>query len=318
MGIRRRIRRITKKLRRTKVVFFFEYIFLRICFWFLSVLPYTYSIRIGALLGRIIYWLDPVHRQIAKLNIRYALSDISNQRVNEIAMKSFEHLGKMISEFAQMTRMSLDEIREKVRFEGLEFYEKAASNGKGVLGLTGHLGNWEMLAVVQSSLGYPTGFVARSIDNPYIDRFVNSIRLRHGATIFRKKTHLKGLVDFLRGGGSVGILFDHHISVKRGGVIVDFFGFPAETSTILPRLALKLDLPIIPVFCLREDKNGRFIIKYLRPIELIRTGEIEKDIIENTRRCNRVLEEIIREYPEQWFWIHRRWKNYFRAMGMEY
>ncbi len=318
MGIGRRARKITKRLRKTRVVFFLEYLFLRIVFWSLSVIPYSTSIRIGAFLGRIIYWLDPAHRHIAEVNIRYALPEINEERVRLIARKSFEHLGKMVSEFAQLTRMDIKDIRNRVRFEGFEIYERITSNGKGALGLTGHIGNWEMLAVVQSSLGYQIGFVARSIDNPYIDRFVNNIRLRHGATVFRKKTPLKGMVDFLRNGGAVGVLFDHHISVKKGGIVVDFFGYPAETSTILPRLALKLHLPIIPVFCLREKDNQGFLIKFLEPVSLIRTGDMEKDIVENTIRCNRVLEDVIRQYPEQWFWIHRRWKNYFRSKGIKY
>lgn len=256
-------------------------------------------------MGRLAYYVDKRHLNVAIDNLTFALGE---KYVKRIAKKVFENLGINLMEFFYLTRLKRGDLEGYVCHEGLENLEKAYEKGKGVILLSAHFGNWELLSAAIALWGYPLNVVVRKLDNPILDTFVEGVRTRFGTRVIDKRASMRRLVELLKAEEMVGVLLDQN-TIRREGVFVDYFGRPACTNKGLASLALKSGATVIPVFIVREGRGSRHKIIFGEEIPLTRTGDRKKDVIANTAKFTKCIEGFVREYPDHWFWVHRRWKT---------
>ncbi len=247
-------------------------------------------------------------RRVGLRNLELALPELSAQQRNAILRGVFRHLGWQLVEFCRMTRYTAENTRNWIRIEGLDHYLAAKARGKGVLVVTGHLGAWELSSFYHSLMGHPMSMVARPLDNRPLDRFVNGIRCLHGNRVLCKDDFARGLLTAMRHGETVGILMDTNMTPPQGE-FVDFFGIRACTGTGVARIALKTGAAVLPGFMLWEKAEKRYVLHFGPELAFARTGDAWADILATTQQCTRAIESWIRRYPDQWLWIHRRWKT---------
>jgi KDO2-lipid IV(A) lauroyltransferase len=214
----------------------------------------------------------------------------------------------MSFEFCRMPRYSAHNTKNWIRTEGLEHYLAARARGKGVLILTGHLGGWELSSFYHSLMGHPMGMVIRRLDNRLLDEYVNAIRCLHGNRVLHKDDFARGLLTAMRAGESVGILMDTNMTPPQG-VFVRFFGITACTASGLARVALKTGAAVVPGFLLWEPAKRQYVLHFAPELRFAKSADPQADLLAATQQCNDVLESWIRRYPDQWLWIHRRWKT---------
>ena len=247
-------------------------------------------------------------RVVGERNLRLAFPETLESERNRILRAEYRNLGHLLAEFCLMPDYSADQASEFIRYEGLENYLQARDRGKGVLVLTGHLGAWELSSFYHSLMGMPMGMVIRRLDNPLVDAFVNRIRCLHGNRVIPKDDFARGLIASMRAGETVGILMDTNMTPPQG-VFVPFFGVQACTASAMARISLRTGAAVLPGFLLWEKSEKRYVLRFGAELGLVNTGEVEQDAIANTAAFTMVLEEYIRRYPEQWLWMHRRWKT---------
>jgi KDO2-lipid IV(A) lauroyltransferase len=211
-------------------------------------------------------------------------------------------------EFCRMTRYTRENTRNWIRTEGLEHYLAAKARGKGVLIVTGHMGAWEMSSFYHSLMGYPMNMVARPLDNRRLDAFVNGIRCLHGNRVLPKDDFARGLLTAMRKGETVGILMDTNMTPPQGE-FVEFFGKQACTASGVARVALKTGAAVLPGFMVWEKTEQRYVLHFGPELVFTRTADPEANILDATQLCTSAIESWIRRYPDQWLWIHRRWKT---------
>ncbi|MGH9597223.1 MAG: lysophospholipid acyltransferase family protein, partial [Edaphobacter sp.] len=187
-------------------------------------------------------------------------------------------------------------------------YLQARERGKGVLVLTGHLGAWELSSFYHSLMGMPMGVVIRRLDNPLVDAFVNRIRCQHGNRVIHKDDFARGLIASMRAGETVGILMDTNMTPPQG-VFVPFFGVQACTASGMARIAEKTGAAVVPGFLLWEERERKYVLHFGQELPVIHTGDAEQDAVSNTAAFTSAIEGYVRQYPEQWLWMHRRWKT---------
>ncbi len=207
-----------------------------------------------------------------------------------------------------MQRYTRQNTSGSIRYEGLEHFEHAEEKGRGVLIVTGHLGAWELSSFYHSLMGHPMSMVIRRLDNEQVDRFVNRIRCLHGNQVLHKDDFARGLIAAMRAGRSVGILMDTNMTPPQG-VFVPFFGVPACTASGLARVAARTGAAVLPGFLLWHEEERQYVLHFYPEIVLQRSEDTDADAVENTARCTAAIESVIRAYPEQWLWVHRRWKT---------
>jgi len=217
-------------------------------------------------------------------------------------------LGWMGAEFSQFPKYTAERIKEIVLVDGLENFLAAERAGKGVLILTGHFSAWELAPFAQARFGHPLSFLAREVDNPRVDALVNSYRTLSGNKPIEKNQSERAVLRVLGEGGTVGILADQNTIVGEG-VFVDFFGTPACTTTGIARMALHTEAAVVPGYILWDAAAKKYVLRFDAAVELSRTGNAELDVLENTARFTRVIEDVVRKNPGQWVWVHKRWKT---------
>jgi KDO2-lipid IV(A) lauroyltransferase len=247
-------------------------------------------------------------RRVGHRNLEMALPELSAQEREHILRGVFRHLGWQLVEFCRMTRYTPENTCGWIRTEGLDHYLAAKARGRGVLIVTGHLGAWELSSFYHSLMGYPMSMVARPLDNHCLDKFVNGIRCLHGNRVLPKDDFARGLLRAMRSGQTVGILMDTNMTPPQG-VFVEFFGREACTASGVARVALKTGAAVLPGFMLWEPAERQYVLHFGPELTLESTGDAEADILAATQQCAHVTEEWIRRYPDQWLWIHRRWKT---------
>jgi KDO2-lipid IV(A) lauroyltransferase len=283
------------------------YLLVRVIDFFFRMLPLSWALGAGQGLGDLFYLLDAKHRRITLDNLRRSLGgERPEEELRRIARRTYRNVGASVAEFMKLSSLSPDRVGRWVRIEGMENYLAARAEGKGVLFLAAHFGNWELMSVALSMRGYRLFAVARPLDNPLLDRLINQKREQWGNRVLSKFGVAREVTQLLKKGESVGFLIDQNVS-GRGGVFVPFFGRPASTNKGLALIALRTGAPVIPAYIVRDGEGHRFIFE--KEIELVRTGDIEADVLENTARFTRIIESYVRRYPDQWLWMHRRWKT---------
>ncbi len=217
-------------------------------------------------------------------------------------------VARMLVEFAHFPEYNKDNIAEFCVHDGLENYLQAQQRGKGVLVLTGHIGGWEVGSFAHAIYGHPMHIVVRDIDNPLIDRLARQYRERFGNVTIDGRRYARTFLRILRSGGTVGVLADTNVTPPRG-IFVPFFGVMACTGTAIAKLAWHTDAAVVPGYTIWDGTLLKYRIVFQPALKLQKSDNEEADIIANTAMYNRVLEGTIREYPEQWLWVHRRWKQ---------
>ena len=269
----------------------------------LAHLPARPALWIGRRLGDLAWAVLPGRRAVVLDNLARAFGDErTRDELGGIGRRCFQHLGMSLVESCTFLCRPPTVLLRRVEMRGVEHAEAAAAQGRGLLLLTAHFGNWELLAASHVLERWPLSVMVRPLDSPLLDPLIERFRLRSGVELIAKRHGLRDALDALRRGRMVGILLDQNAS-RREGVFVPFFGIPASTSRGMAVIALRSGAPVLPVF-IRRLPGGRHIVKFEPAVPVPDDG----DAMAYTAAFNRAIEAAIREAPEQWFWLHRRWK----------
>jgi KDO2-lipid IV(A) lauroyltransferase len=244
----------------------------------------------------------PRLRRVALANLAMTLPDSDARERVRIIAGVFHSIARLLVALARFPRLNKSNIGQWIRYEGYEHFEEARRRGKGALFATAHLGNWELSAFAHALLSAPMNVVVRPLDNPLIDRLVEQRRTLSGNRLIEKKDFVRGILKALAANEAVGILIDQNASIDSGA-FVDFFGIPACAGTGFVKLAAHTGAAVIPGFALWSGTERKYILRFYPPVAM--TGDLHDD----TARLHAVLENVIRQYPDQWLWIHRRWKT---------
>lgn len=273
-----------------------------------GLLPRPLARAKGITLGLIVYLAHARLRQVGMRNLALAFPGKSRRERARILRGEYISLGRQLAEFCLFPHYTKENVNRVVVYDGFENFERALVRGKGVIFLTAHLGGWELSAFVHSLQGHPLSIVMRSLDNPYVDQLIQSYRTMHGNRTVDKGDFIRGLLTAMRSGETVGILMDTNMTPPQG-IFVDYFGVPACTASGLARIALRTEAAVVPGFTIWDAQLGKYRLRFEPAVELIRSGDEQADIAANTARFTQIIEEYVRRYPEQWLWVHRRWKT---------
>lgn len=285
------------------------YLLTRLVVAFFRIIPHPLGRRILNVFASLAFCFDSRHRHIARANLTIAFPNLSPIERDRIARKSFQNTAQNLLALAKLSFLTRDNIASLVQYDpecGLNNFEAAQAKGKPILYLTGHFSAWELLPAAHALYGHPLSFITRPLDFGPLEEYLLRIRQSCGNVVISKKNAVRQILEILKRGDSVGILADHN-TITLEGAFVDLFGLPAPTTTGLALLALRTGATVLPGY-LTPMRQGRYWIRFLPPLELVRTGEKNRDILENTKIFNQVIEAIVREQPESWLWGHKRWK----------
>lgn len=279
-----------------------EYSIARVLLASLASLPRPAAERLARSYAWLLDKAVPKLRRVALRNLEMAMPERSIEDRQTIATGVFHSIARMMVSFARMPGIGAGQVGEWIRYDGYEHFAQALERGRGVLFATAHLGNWELSAYAHSLMSAPMHVVARPLDNPLLDALVESRRTASGNHLIQKKDYARGILKALAANQAVGILIDQNTSVDEG-VFVNFFGVPACANAGFAKLAARTGAAVIPGFALWREAEKRYVLKFYPPVEI--TGDLAAD----SQRLHSQLEAVIREYPDQWLWIHRRWKT---------
>lgn len=274
----------------------------------MGILPRPAARFVGARFSALAYAIRTPLRRAAMFNLGLAFPDWSEAKKRDAARGMIRQVGWMAGEFSQFPKYTRENIERVVVVDGFENFDAARRRGKGVLFLTGHMSAWELAPFAQALYGYPLHFLVRPIANGRVDALINGYRCRSGNEPIEKNRSARSILKVLSEGGTVGILADHN-TVFEEGVFVAFFGIPASTTSGLARIALRTDAAVVPGFLCWDAERAKYRLQFEPAVELARSGDEEADVIENTARFTRVIENYVRAHPDQWLWVHKRWKT---------
>jgi KDO2-lipid IV(A) lauroyltransferase len=272
----------------------------------LRVLPEKVQCSGGIFIGKLAFILLRTRKKVALSNIKRVFTGLSDKEIKATAKSNFEKLGINAVEFLLMPFVKDKDISARFSIEGKEFFDKALEQGKGVITLGFHFSNWEITGVIAQLLGHDIVALARPLKkNIALNDFLNGLRKSTGSTIIVNENAGRMVMRLLKENKIVGILGDQREKRSRG-VFVELFGTKVSTSKGTATIAMKTGAPVIPVYAVRKGFL-RYTIVCANPIEMERTVNVGELIEKNTRKINAFLESIIRQYPDEWFWVHRRW-----------
>jgi Kdo2-lipid IVA lauroyltransferase/acyltransferase len=273
----------------------------------LGLLPRPAARFVGVVFAAAAYNFRPRLGRTAMENLRLAFPDWTDVERRQAIRGMIRQVGWMAGEFSQFPKYTRENIERVVVVDGFENFEAAQRRGKGILFLTGHMSAWELAPFAQALYGYPLSFLVRPIANRRVDRLINGYRCRSGNQPIEKNKSARSILKVLSEGGTVGVLSDHNTSAE--GVFVNFFGIPAATTSGLARIALRTDAAVLPGFLSWDPGLRKYRLRFDPAVPLTRTGCEEADIVDNTARFTEVVEGYVRAHPDQWLWVHKRWKT---------
>ncbi len=274
----------------------------------LGILPRSVARFVGANFVSIAYLLRAPLRRAAMFNLRLAFPDWGDAQRKKTIRSMNRQIGWMIGEFSQFPKYLRAGIERIVVIDGAENFDEAKRQGRGVLFLTGHMSAWELAPFAHALYGHPLYFLVRPLANLDVDALINRYRCLSGNRPIDKNRSARAILKVLGEGGTIGILSDHNTSLDEG-VFVDFFGIPASTTSGLARIALRTGAAVVPGFLRWDETLQKYRLRFEPAVALARTGDEEADVRENTARFTHVIEDYVRAYPEQWLWVHKRWKT---------
>lgn len=287
-----------------------EYALARCLISGIGLLPRPAALALGLTMGRLAYLVPGNLRRTGDRNLKLAFPELTDRERRRILRGCFASLGRLLAEFSQFPRATPEKLRQLIEYDqvGLAHLRDAERKGRGVIFLTGHIGAWELLSFGWSGLEYPISFLVRPLDNDRVEELIEGIRSRFGNRAIDKKSAARQSLRVLREGGTLGILSDLNTQPHEG-VFVPFFGTLACTTAGIATLALKTDALVIPTCAIWDPERKRYFFHGDPPVELVRTGDPRRDVEINTARFTAAVEHMIRLYPDQWLWIHKRWKT---------
>ncbi|MFZ1701935.1 MAG: lysophospholipid acyltransferase family protein [Pyrinomonadaceae bacterium] len=289
-----------------------EYLAARAAFAIMAQLPRRVAVRVSIWIMRVVSVVIKSLRRTGMTNLEIAFPEKTVAERQIILKGTFENLGRVLGELSQVAKYSRDDLAKIIDFEFDDktkaVYARNKTEGRGVLITTGHLGNWELLVLGFAALYEPISYLARPLDNPKIDDMLNERRTRFGNNPINKTHSAMTAIKILRQGGILGILSDVNAHPKEG-VFVPYFGLSASTASGAAMLAIRSNSLIYPMFCVWDAASRRYKIVHGALLEPANTGDRKRDIVETTALFTAEIEKVVRAYPDQWMWIHRRWKT---------
>ena len=271
-------------------------------------IPRRLAYPAAELLARLAFHLARRQRLAGIHNLKMTMPELGPAERIAILRGTFSNLGRLLVEFTHFPELNKTNIADHVVYDGFEHFAEASRRGRGVIFLTAHLGAWELSSFAHSIYGHPMKFTVRNIDNPRVDRLISGYRALGGNRPIHRRNAGREILQALRANETIGILVDQN-TTRAEGVFVNFFGIPAATTPSVATFALRTGAAVIPGFLIWDRAARKHTLRFDPPIELTETGDRARDIVENTQRFNDVLESYVRKYPDQWLWIHRRWKT---------
>ncbi|MEJ5330449.1 MAG: hypothetical protein WHT07_09880 [Desulfobaccales bacterium] len=266
--------------------------------------------RLCDLAGDLWYRLDRRHREIVRRNLAFAYGEeLSPKERERVAREVFRQFARFALELAELAVLPLPVIKKKVVIVGQEHFQAALAEGKGLIAIAAHAGNWEYTVVGQGLQYGSVAVVARELSQPWLRPLARRLRERCGNVMINKQGGLKDILSHLKQNRIVGIVIDQNTAPGEG-LLVDFFGKPARTTPVAAILARRRGVPVLPVFS-RRLPDGRHLLAFLPRLPLEKTDDVEADIRHHLQEQSRAVEAWVRAAPEQWLWLHRRWKNQF-------
>ncbi|HEV2349429.1 MAG TPA: lysophospholipid acyltransferase family protein [Terriglobia bacterium] len=288
---------------RQRFEYYAAYAVLKLLGW----LPHRLARGACGILAALSYWLWPRLRRVGLFNLGLAFPEWSGRDRRRVLFGLFQNLGRMLADFAHFPHMNRANIERFLVYDGFENYARAQEEGKGVLFLTAHFGNWEISSFAHGLYGYPCNFIVRELDNPLIGALVERYRSRSGGRPIEKTKFGSQVLRAFKNAEAVGILMDQNMLPGEGS-FVDFFGRSACTTTAPARLARRTGVPMVLGLVIWDEKLKKYKLRF-DPVEWIRKDSAEEEILANTANFTRLIEEYIRRYPDHWLWVHRRWKT---------
>jgi KDO2-lipid IV(A) lauroyltransferase len=279
-----------------------EYAVARALVFAMEMLPLPLAERVAHGTARILDLLVPKLRRVANTNLAFAFPTMDQAGRTRIVDGVFASVGRLLLALSRFPRINKANVHELIVYEGLENYEAAKQIGRGVLVATAHLGNWELSAFTHAYMTEPMHVMVRPLDNPLIDDLVERRRVASGNKLIFKKDAARNVLKALKNNDAVGILMDQNASLNEG-VFVDFFGKPACANSAFVKLAQHSGATVIPGFAFWDEARRKYVLRFYPQVSM------SGDVLVDTQRVHNELERIIREYPDQWMWIHRRWKT---------
>ena len=271
-------------------------------------MPRSVARRVATILAWLGFHLATRQRTAGLHNLRMAFPEITEDERQRILRGSFQNLARLLVEFTHFPQLNKTNISRFVVHEGLENYLEGLRRGRGVIFMTAHFGAWELSSFAHAVYGYPLKFLVRPIDNPRVEDLISSYRTSSGNVPIQRRSAARDVLKALRHNEAVGILFDQN-TTESEGVFAEFFGIPAATTPSIALFALRTGAAVLPGFLVWDEALKKHRLRLDPLVELVNTGDLDRDVLENTTRFNRILEDYVRQYPDQWLWIHRRWKT---------
>ena len=284
-----------------------EYWLARAMLGFFRALPLRSGIALARVIARFGLWF-PKLRRTGERNLQLAFPNLSESERRRLLLGSFENLGRMLAVFSRFNKTGGARLKDLIECRGLERLDAAIKQRRGVILFTGHIGAWELSSFGLSLFDHPLSFLVRLIDNPKIEAMVDRARQSLGNLTIDKTSAAREMLQILRDGGTLGILVDLN-TLDREAIFVDFFGRPASTTFIVAKLALRTGAEVLPVFAPWDAQQKKFLLIVDESLKVEKTGDEEEDVRRLTQQYTSVVEEYVRRYPDQWLWIHRRWKT---------
>jgi Kdo2-lipid IVA lauroyltransferase/acyltransferase len=285
-----------------------EYAAARLILSLVGILPLRHSLKLGRSLGRIAYVVAGDLRRTGEINLKLAFPEKADAERRQILKGCFRNLGRELGVFSHFSKRSADSLLSLVEPAGLGHLTEAKKAGTGVILFTAHLGAWEMTSFALSLLGHPLSFLVRRIDNPKIEEMVDTYRTSLGNRTLDKLSAARSMVKILRSGEVLGLLLDLN-TLDDEAIFVDFFGTPASTNFMTAKLALRTESTILPVFAPWDAEREKFLLHIQPPVNVERSGDEDENVRRLTAQLTRIIEEQIKNHPDQWLWIHKRWKT---------
>lgn len=294
--------------KRGKAQTWVEYAVARAIFASLSAMPLGWAMKVGRGFGGIAYMAAGHLRRTGDRNLKLAFPEKTEEERQQLLRGTFAGLGRQLGLFSKLGTDSRESLLEIIRWEGLEHLDAARASKQPIILFTGHVGAWELSSFGLSLRESPISFLVRRLDNPKVEELVDRIRMRFGNQSVDKRGAARPMLNILRSGGTLGLLVDLN-TLDEEAIFVDFFGVPASTTFMLAKLALRTDAFVLPIFVPWDANSGKFLVHILPPVSAELTADEGENIRRLTANLTKVVENYIRRYPDQWLWIHKRWKT---------
>ncbi|MDQ3180289.1 MAG: lysophospholipid acyltransferase family protein [Acidobacteriota bacterium] len=274
----------------------------------IGLFPLKTSMSIGKNIGYAIGSLVPKLKKTGRRNLEIAFSELSADEKEKVLRGTFESLGRHLGFVSHFRKLEREDIHNLVEVVGKEHFDKAHATGRGILFFTGHFGSWEVFNLLPPAFGFEMNILVRRIDNPLVENFVDKLRTRFGSVTLDKTKSARMMFRVLENGELLGILADLNAQEKEG-VFVDFFGIPASTTISIAKLALKTNAVVLPAFAVWNEAKQKYVVHLEPPIDYEKGDKAGEDIKVLTQKITTVVEKYVRQFPEQWLWIHKRWNT---------